>query len=197
MIDAAYVLKFYRRVQTTPNPESEIGSFLTDVVKFPNSPALLGTVEMAERAGGASLFAVMHEFIENQGDAWAFTAAYLDRALDEQRVVAAEATESGEAHLAFANRMHQIGIRVGELHRALASRGRGASTLPRSRSRQPTCANGTRNKAGAETIPSTSWLGALIACEKTAAASVHELLAKRGRALERIHFASAGSNHGR
>jgi maltose alpha-D-glucosyltransferase/alpha-amylase len=121
LIDNAYVLKFYRRVPSGPNPEFEAGYFLTDVVNFPNSPALLGTVELLENGERRSL-AVMHEYLENQGDAWALTGAYLDRAIDEARVVTVEAETGAEKHLAFANRMHQIGRRLGELHIALASR---------------------------------------------------------------------------
>jgi maltose alpha-D-glucosyltransferase / alpha-amylase len=121
LISNSYVLKFYRRLPTGPNPEAETGLFLTDTVHFSNSPALLGTMELIEN-GQRFPLAVMHEFVENQGDAWAFTGAYLDRALDEQRVLTAEPTAGSKTHAAFANRMHQIGARVGELHKALASR---------------------------------------------------------------------------
>ena len=121
LIDSSYVLKFYRRLPQGPNPEFEIGRFLTDVVNFANSPALLGTVELSENGDDHSL-ALMHEFIANQGDAWAFTGAYLDRRLEEQRVLTAAPDAGAEEHLAFANRMHQIGARLGDLHKALASR---------------------------------------------------------------------------
>ncbi len=121
MIDGAYVLKFYRRLPSGPNAESEIGLFLTDIAKFGNSPALLGTVELIESETHYPL-AVMHEYIANQGDAWAFTGAYLDRALDEHRVLTAEPQSGADKHVAFLNRMDQIGRRVGELHNALASR---------------------------------------------------------------------------
>ena len=121
LIDGDYVLKFYRRLPSGPNPEAEIGMFLTDVAKFANSPALLGTVELIENEVHYPL-AVMHEYIANQGDAWAFTGAYLDRALDEQRVVTVEPEPGADEHMAFLNRMNLVGRRVGELHKALASR---------------------------------------------------------------------------
>ncbi len=71
LIDDNYVLKFYRRLSAGHNPESELGTFLTDVANFSNSPALLGTVELIENDTHYPL-AVMHEYITNQGDALDF-----------------------------------------------------------------------------------------------------------------------------
>jgi maltose alpha-D-glucosyltransferase / alpha-amylase len=115
------VLKFYRKISRGPNPEIEIGRFLTDKVGYTHSPALLGTVEIVEKAGTSSL-AVMHEFVENQGDAWSFTTAYLNRTLEEARLLTAEPTEDIQRHSAFLGRMTVLGRRLGELHLALASR---------------------------------------------------------------------------
>ena len=119
MIGNSYVLKFYRRVVPGPSPEADIGAFLTDVARFPNSPALLGTMTLIEN-GEESPLGVMHEFIENQGNAWDLTGSYLDRALDEARVLNAELEPATERHVAFSNRIRQIGRRVGELHVALS-----------------------------------------------------------------------------
>ena len=55
-----------------------MGRFLTDVAGYANTPALLGTVELDEE-DTVSPLAIMHEFVDNQGDAWQFTSAYLDR----------------------------------------------------------------------------------------------------------------------
>jgi maltose alpha-D-glucosyltransferase / alpha-amylase len=120
LIDGA-VLKFYRKISRGPNPEIEIGRFLTDKVGYAHSPALLGTVEIVEKTGTSSL-GVMHEFVENQGDAWSFTTAYLNRTLEEARLLTAEPTEDIQRHSAFLGRMTVLGRRLGELHLALASR---------------------------------------------------------------------------
>jgi maltose alpha-D-glucosyltransferase/alpha-amylase len=120
VIGNSYVLKFYRRVVPGPSPEANIGAFLTDVARFPNSPALLGTIALIEN-GEESPLGVLHEFIENQGNAWDLTGSYLDRALDEARVLTAEPEPAAERHVAFSNRIRQIGRRVGELHVALAA----------------------------------------------------------------------------
>src|SRR5262249_8038009 len=63
----------------------------------------------------------VHRFVENQGDAWSLTAAYLDRFLDEQKVLTSEAAAESPEHAAYLPRMQQIGRRTAELQLALAS----------------------------------------------------------------------------
>ncbi|HWM45553.1 MAG TPA: maltose alpha-D-glucosyltransferase [Xanthobacteraceae bacterium] len=121
IIDHTAVLKFYRRVSRGPNPEIEMGRFLTDEAGFTHSPALLGSVELVDKNGHSSL-AVLHEFVGNQGDAWSFTTAYLNRTLEEARLLTAEPADDPERHAAFLNRMNVLGRRLGEMHLALASR---------------------------------------------------------------------------
>ena len=43
------------------------------------------TVELVE-GNSKSAIAVVHAFVENQGDAWTVTSAYLDRFVEEQRL---------------------------------------------------------------------------------------------------------------
>src|SRR5207244_5975458 len=66
--------------------------------------------------------AVVHGFIENQGDALAVTNAYLDRFVEEQRLLMAEAAEHSDEEAAYVRRMDQVGRCVAELQLALASR---------------------------------------------------------------------------
>jgi len=116
-----YVVKLFRRPESGVNPEIEIGRFLTEAVNFPNAPALLGTVELEDN-GACSAVAVVHAFVQNQGDAWTVTSAYLDRFVEEQRLLTAEAAEHSDEQAAYARRMEQVGRRVAELQLALASR---------------------------------------------------------------------------
>ena len=46
--DTDYVVKLFRRLEPGINPEIEIGRFLTETVAFPNTPPLLGAVELIE-----------------------------------------------------------------------------------------------------------------------------------------------------
>jgi maltose alpha-D-glucosyltransferase/alpha-amylase len=121
LVDNRYVVKLFRRLEPGINPEIEIGRFLTDTVPFPNVPALLGAVEL-EQPGSRSAVMVVHEFIENQGDAWTVTGAYLDRFIEEQRLLTAEAAEHSDEQHAYARLMEHVGRRVAELQLALASR---------------------------------------------------------------------------
>ncbi len=105
LVDGAFVLKFYRRTSTGSIRNLSSGRFLTDVAEYANTPALLGTVELVE-GDTVSPLAIMHEFVDNQGDAWQFTNGYLDRSLDEERLVTTDATGREERHTAFNNRIH-------------------------------------------------------------------------------------------
>jgi maltose alpha-D-glucosyltransferase / alpha-amylase len=115
------VVKLFRRLEDGVNPEIELGRFLTETVAFPNAPALLGAVELIEKEKRSAV-AVVHAFVENQGDAWTVTGAYLDRFIEEQRLLTAEAAQHSDEPPAYARWMEQIGRRVAELQLALASR---------------------------------------------------------------------------
>jgi maltose alpha-D-glucosyltransferase/alpha-amylase len=120
LIDTTFVLKFYRRLSPGLNPEAEMGRFLTDIVGFGNTPPLMGTIELVD-GDERSAVAVLHQFVDNQGDAWAHATTYLGRFLAEATVLP-EIPAAPDAHEAYLNRVRQIGRRTGELHLALASR---------------------------------------------------------------------------
>jgi maltose alpha-D-glucosyltransferase / alpha-amylase len=121
LVGTEYVVKLFRRLVPGPNLEIEVGRFLTEQTTFANTPALRGTVELIE-GDIPSAVAVIHQFVENQGDAWAVTGGYLDRYVDEQRLLATEAAVHGDQQGAYVQRLDRIGQRVGELQLALASR---------------------------------------------------------------------------
>src|SRR5262249_37624131 len=66
------VVKMFRPPGPGHNPEIEAGLFLTETAAFSHAPPLLGTVEMEEN-GAHSAVAVVHGFVQNQGDAWTVT----------------------------------------------------------------------------------------------------------------------------
>jgi maltose alpha-D-glucosyltransferase / alpha-amylase len=122
IINASMRLEFTRRL-TGASPAVEVGRFLTDVVKFPHTPALLGSFEIVN-SDEATTVAVLHPFIDNQGEDWASTNAYLDRMLEEARLLAeaGDTPARGSRHAAYLRRVRQIGRRTAELHLALSSR---------------------------------------------------------------------------
>jgi maltose alpha-D-glucosyltransferase/alpha-amylase len=121
LVGTDYVVKLFRRLEPGLNPEIEVGHFLTETVAFPHAPPLLGTVELAEN-GARSAVAVVHGFVQNQGDAWTVTSAYLDRFVEEQRLLTAEAAGHSDEQTAYLRRMDQVGRRVADFQLALASR---------------------------------------------------------------------------
>src|ERR1700744_1384902 len=121
LVDSDYVVKLYRKLETGINPEIEMGRFLTEVAGFANTPALLGSVELLE-GNQTNAIAIIHAFVENQGDGWTVTAAYLDRFVDEQRLLAASHHPiKSEEQVPYLRYMSQTGKRVAEMHLALAS----------------------------------------------------------------------------
>ena len=120
-VDSDYVVKLFRKLESGINPAIEIGWFLTEIADFSNTPAMLGSAELIE-GEQRSAIAIVHAQVGNQGDAWTVTAAYLDRLLEEQHLLAAnsEIRESQE-QVVYLRNLWQIGRRAAELHLALAS----------------------------------------------------------------------------
>jgi maltose alpha-D-glucosyltransferase/alpha-amylase len=129
LVGSNYVVKLFRRLEPGVNPELEVGRFLTDTAGFANTPPLLGTVELVD-GETRSAVAVVHGFVENQGDAWSVTNAYLDRFVDEQRLLSAEAPVESVEEAAYLRWMRQTGQRLAEMQSALASRDDVAAFAP-------------------------------------------------------------------
>ncbi|HSD61083.1 MAG TPA: maltose alpha-D-glucosyltransferase, partial [Burkholderiales bacterium] len=111
-------LKGYRRLQAGVNPEVEIGRFLTEVARFPNSVPVAGAVEYTGRDGTQMTLALLQGYVENQGDGWSFTLDYLERFLEQCHGAAPGPAE--EVHGGYLTLIRTLGRRTAELHRALA-----------------------------------------------------------------------------
>lgn len=72
------VLKIFRRIYTSTNPDYEISRFLTEQMDFPSSPAYMGSINVALSEGNITL-GMMQELVPNQGDAWQFMLEEADR----------------------------------------------------------------------------------------------------------------------
>jgi maltose alpha-D-glucosyltransferase/alpha-amylase len=121
LVGEDYVVKIYRKLQAGLNPEVEVGRFLTET-GFAFAPAVLGSVELVE-GEQRSAIAIVHEFVQNQGDAWTVMAANLDRYVEELRLLSnSETSGDAEEQTPYLLYMTQTGRRVAEMHMALASR---------------------------------------------------------------------------
>jgi maltose alpha-D-glucosyltransferase/alpha-amylase len=120
-VNASFVVKILRRVNEGIHPEIEMGRFLLEQTEYRNVPDLLGSVELVE-GDKRSALVVAHRFVENQGDAWTVTGAYLGRFIDEQRVLSASSPAESDELAAYLQRLRQMARRTAELQSALASR---------------------------------------------------------------------------
>ncbi len=122
LVDNDYVVKIYRKLQPGINPEIEVGHFLTEIAGFANSPALYGSIELIE-GDTRSAIAIVHAFVQNQGDAWTVSSGYLDRFVEKERLITGDDPhEMIEDQVAYLRYMTQTGLRVAEMQMALASR---------------------------------------------------------------------------
>ena len=71
------VLKIFRRIYVSTNPDYEISRFLTDRMEFPNTPAYTGSINLKLSEGNITL-GLMQELVPNQGDAWQFMLDAID-----------------------------------------------------------------------------------------------------------------------
>jgi maltose alpha-D-glucosyltransferase/alpha-amylase len=134
------VLKVIRRLEEGINPDVEVGRYLTEQVRFPNSPTVGGSLEYRLNGddSGATI-AVAQGFVANEGDGWNYVLDATSRVLEEviahhdfdelNLALPAHPLEVADLvppaghpligpHLQWAE---ILGRRTAEMHRALAS----------------------------------------------------------------------------
>jgi maltose alpha-D-glucosyltransferase / alpha-amylase len=144
-----YILKLFRKLEEGVNPDLEIGAFLTER-RFPNTPAVLGTLTYRAKGGDATAeyaAAILQEFVANQGDAWKYTleslSGFFERALGRAEAVRGSAQRHplelmnealpGEARGLlgdYAESARLLGKRTAEMHAALADEAGGPDFAP-------------------------------------------------------------------
>ena len=73
------ILKLFRRQQAGPNPDIEIGRYLTEVAGFDRIPRFEGSIEYLRNGGHRTDLAIVQGFAENEGDGWTWTTDELER----------------------------------------------------------------------------------------------------------------------
>ena len=138
------IVKMMRRVDPGPNPEVEVGRFLTERAGFEHAAPLLGALEVSMN-GRAAAFAVVHRYVPNLGDAWSHTLTSLSLVYEQlaaRRVelgrppALSHPLEMGDEELDVVHGLtgvllHEaalLGQRTGEMHLALAR----SRTIPNS-----------------------------------------------------------------
>ncbi len=118
-------LKGYRRLCAGISPEVEIGRHLTEVVPAANIVPVAGAITLHRPGMEPTTLALLQAYVENQGTAWNFAVAYLERFLAEQMAEqvppsTVEHAPQQSPHGFFLTLMARLGQRTAELHRALA-----------------------------------------------------------------------------
>jgi len=73
------ILKLFRRQQPGPNPETEIGRYLTEVAHFDGVPTFAGSIEYQPSTGICSSLAILQGLVANEGDGWRLALDELER----------------------------------------------------------------------------------------------------------------------
>jgi maltose alpha-D-glucosyltransferase / alpha-amylase len=105
----ALILKLFRRLQFGPNPDVEIGWFLTEHTSFGGTPPVAGSLSYVDSDGCEASLALLQRFERNRGDAWTTTLRRVRAVLD-----GGDSAESFDA-------VRRLATTTAELHVALAS----------------------------------------------------------------------------
>ncbi len=132
------ILKLFRHLEEGPNPDLEVGLFLTEEAHFSYAPPLVGALEYRRRNKRPSTLAVLHNLVPNAVDAWRYTLDALDRffelALAHPAVQVPPIPQTPPLFLSapvpalvqetvgpYLPLVHLLGERTAQLHLALAS----------------------------------------------------------------------------
>jgi len=141
--DSCYLLKLYRQVEPSTNPDTEVTRFLSETAKFENVSTYAGSVEL--NAGDKPIMlGTMQELADNHGDGRTYVLDrihnFVERILarDKEQLSAILASPRGTLSqpIGFdelptetqelvgargADQAQTLGIRIGQMHLALAS----------------------------------------------------------------------------
>ncbi len=134
-----YFFKFYRKIENEINPDLEIVRFLSENTSFRNAPKYAGSIEYKDAEGKVTVFGLLQEKVENQGDSWVMTIdsvgrfyervmakakkEKLPKLVNKDAIKFEEAPEIIQEFIGrgFYERVVRLGQRTAEMHLALAS----------------------------------------------------------------------------
>lgn len=141
--DQCFLLKLYRQLDLSINPDAELTRFLSEQAQFDYVPAFAGSIEMLS-SGEPVVLGTMHEMVAKHGDGKSYVLErinnYIERILarDRNQLAAALDVQLGTLcePVSFnalpqetqellgrraAEQARLLGIRIGQMHKALAS----------------------------------------------------------------------------
>jgi maltose alpha-D-glucosyltransferase / alpha-amylase len=73
------IMKLFRRQQPGPNPDTEIGRYITESTHFTHIAPFGGSIEYLREGQEPSTLAMLQGLVSNEGDGWQWTLEELDR----------------------------------------------------------------------------------------------------------------------
>jgi maltose alpha-D-glucosyltransferase/alpha-amylase len=118
-----YIMKLFRRQQAGPNPDIELGRYLTEVAGFDRIPRFEGSIEYLRNGKHRADLAMIQGFTVNEGDGWSWTTDELERYYEAAaHTPFPSSPKSGRDHVgAYIDAASVLGCRTAELHLALAA----------------------------------------------------------------------------
>jgi maltose alpha-D-glucosyltransferase/alpha-amylase len=146
LIGSTLILKLFRHLEAGLNPDFEICRHVRNIGGFENVPAVAGRIDYRPHdAPEFYTFALLQEFVQNQGDGWSYTIEelrrYYDRAIAKAPLLDKVQTEDRVPELVdkdipeemyellgvYLKDANTLGKRTGELHAELGRDTRYAS----------------------------------------------------------------------
>jgi len=130
LFENKFFLKLYRKLEDGVNPDVEVTRFLTERAKFPNVPAFLGAIEYRRAKTEPTVVCLLQSAVTNEGDAWTLTldavGSFYERVLTRKADLQNQSAPPGallEELIGgiYPEKAKLLGVRTGELHRALAT----------------------------------------------------------------------------
>ncbi|HET6217037.1 MAG TPA: maltose alpha-D-glucosyltransferase [Acidobacteriaceae bacterium] len=134
------IMKLFRRQQSGPNPDTEIGRYITESTHFSHIAPFEGSIEYSRKGQEPSTLAMLQGLVSNEGDGWQWTLEELDRYYEASaaenfaqgaipdgptnllQLSTAQETAFAREHVAsYLDAAALLGRRTAEMHLALAS----------------------------------------------------------------------------
>jgi maltose alpha-D-glucosyltransferase / alpha-amylase len=122
------ILKCFRKQEFGPNPDTEIGRFLTEKTTFTRIAPFGGSIEYSRDDKTHTTLAMIQGFVASQGDGWQWTLEELERYFEScAPALLPEQSQGSEIDLVrdhagiYLEAASMLGRRTAEMHLALAS----------------------------------------------------------------------------
>jgi maltose alpha-D-glucosyltransferase/alpha-amylase len=118
------ILKLFRRQQPGPNPDIEIGRYLSEKTAFDRVPPFMGSIEYTGPSGESSAVAIIQGLVSNEGDGWTWTTSELEGYYENcaRAALPKDADSARDRIGAYLDAAAVLGRRTAELHLALGTK---------------------------------------------------------------------------